>query len=70
MTADQRASVAKQKFDLYLAKGLSGVLYWCNIGYNYNSGTVTNRVYNNDPMLNGPVINMIAGYPATGGVSS
>jgi hypothetical protein len=27
---------------------------------------VTNQVYNNDPMLNGPVINMIAGYTVIG----
>ncbi len=67
MTAAQRASVAKQKFDLYLSQGLSGVLYWCTIGYNNNGGIVTNQVYNNDPMLASPVINMIAGYTGPNG---
>jgi len=62
MTAAQRAAVAKQKFDLYLSQGLSGVLYWCTIGYNNNGGTTFNSSYNNDPMLGGAVMNTIAGY--------
>lgn len=62
MTADERAEVLRKKFDAYLASGAVGVLYWAVLGSLNNSGTECNSRYNNDPMLGGPVMDMITKY--------
>lgn len=63
LTAEERAEVLRRKFDAYLSSGSSGVLYWVVLGPPNNSGTVCNEKFGNrDPMLGGPVMQMIDGY--------
>jgi mannan endo-1,4-beta-mannosidase len=63
MTAAQRADVLRQKFDLYLNAGSSGVLYWATMGSPNNPGTICNSEHgNDDPMLGGAIIDTISKY--------
>lgn len=63
MTADERAQVLRQKFDQYLASGAAGVLYWVVAGPPNEPGDVCDSQYGSrDPMLGGPVMNMIGEY--------
>ena len=63
MSAAQRAQVLREKFDLYLGAGASGVLYWATVGPPNNPETVCNALHgNNDPMLGGPIIDTIREY--------
>jgi len=63
MTAEQRADVLRQKFDAYLGAGSSGVLYRVVLGPPNNPGSVCDEQFGNrDPMLGGPVMQMIGGY--------
>jgi mannan endo-1,4-beta-mannosidase len=62
MTAEERAAVLRKKFDAYLASDAAGVLYWDVLGPPNNPGTECNSQYNHDPMLGGPVMDMISKY--------
>jgi mannan endo-1,4-beta-mannosidase len=63
MTAEQRADALRHKFAKYLDAGAVGVLYWVVLGPPNNPGVVCDSDYGNrDPMLGGPVMDMIAHY--------
>lgn len=62
VSAAERASALKQKFDGYLGGGASGVLYWAVLSAPNNGGEACNKEHaNNDPPA-GAVMDMIRNY--------
>lgn len=62
MSAQERASALKQKYDQYLERGAAGVLYWVVLSEPNNSGDVCDSKYGTRDPLSGAVMDMVNNY--------
>lgn len=62
LTATQRADVLRQKFDAYLNRDASGILYWAVLTDPNNEGPVCDYPYGNNDPYDGAVMTMIRNY--------